>query len=170
MKVSRFVSVLIVGAFVLSACGGGDDTDTASPATTSGATSGGSGDTGGAVAGGAFDAAQCAQVVSAMSAAAAAIPQAMSGGAGDLSTSLAQLKAFAAAAPEEIRDDLTLVYTAYGEFVSAMQAAGYDPSGSQPPSAEAIAAMQTATKAFQDPDFVAASEHVQTWFTSNCGS
>jgi hypothetical protein len=62
------------------------------------------------------------------------------------------------------------VYTAYGEFVSAMQAAGYDPSSSQPPSAEAIAAMQTATKAFQDPDFEAASGRVSAWFADNCGS
>ena len=32
MRSFRFVSVLIVGAFVLAACGGGDNTDTASPA------------------------------------------------------------------------------------------------------------------------------------------
>ena len=73
MRSSRFVSVLIVGAFVLAACGGGDDTDAASPAA-------------GAVPGAGIDAAQCAQVVTAMSAAAAAVPAAMSGGAGDLST------------------------------------------------------------------------------------
>src|SRR4249919_3723083 len=79
MKVSRFVAVVLVGAFVLAGCGGGDETDTASPAAGDGGV------------GGAFDTAQCAQVVTAMSAAAAAVPAAMSGGAGDLSTSLAQL-------------------------------------------------------------------------------
>ncbi len=160
MRSFRFVSVVIVGAFVLAACGGGDNTDAASPATSAA----------GSVAGGAFDAAQCAQVVTAMSAAAAAVPAAMSGGAGDLSTSLDQLKAFAEAAPEEIRADLTTVYQAYGEFMSAMQDAGYDPTSGQPPGPEVIAAMQQASQKFQDPEFKAASDRVQAWFTSNCGT
>ena len=162
MKLSRFVAVLIVGAFVLAACGGGDDTDTVSPA------AGDGGDTVGV--GGAFDAAECAQVVAAMSAAAAAVPQAMSGEAGDLSTSLAQLQAFAEAAPEEIRADLMLIYQGYGGFMSAMQDAGYDPNSGQPPSAEMIAAMQAASAKFQDPEFTAASDRVQAWFAENCGS
>lgn len=164
MKVSRFVAVVLVGAFVLAACGGGDETDTASPA----AAGDGGGGAGGV--GGAFDAAQCAQVVAAMSAAAAAVPQAMSGEAGDLSTSLAQLQAFAEAAPEEIRADLMLIYQGYAGFMSAMQDAGYDPSSGQPPSAEVITAMQAASAKFQDPEFTAASDRVQAWFAENCGS
>lgn len=162
MKLSRFLAVLIVGAFVLAACGGGDDADTVSPA------AGDGGDTGGV--GSAFDAAECAQVVAAMSAAAAAVPQAMSGEAGDLSTSLAQLQAFAEAAPEEIRADLTLVHQGYGEFVAAMQDAGYDPSSGEAPPPEAIAAMQAASLKLSDPAFTAASEHVSAWFATNCGS
>ena len=157
MRSSRFVSVLIVGAFVLAACGGGDDTDAASPAA-------------GAVPGAGIDAAQCAQVVTAMSAAAAAVPAAMSGGAGDLSTSLDQLKAFAEAAPEEIRADLMTVYEGYGEFMAAMQDAGYDPSSGQAPPPEVIAAMTQASQKLQDPEFKAASDRVQAWFTSNCGT
>jgi hypothetical protein len=158
MKVSRFVAVVVVGAFVLAGCGGGDETDTASPAAGDGGV------------GGAFDTAQCAQVVTAMSAAAAAVPAAMSGGAGDLSTSLAQLQAFAEAAPEEIRDDLTTVYQGYGAFVQAMQDAGYDPSSGEPPPPEVIAAMTQASQALQDSDFKAASDRVQAWFAENCGS
>ena len=163
MKSFRFVAVVIVGAFVLAACGGGDSSSAASPAVS--ASSGG----GSSVAGGAF-AAQCAQVVTAMSAAAAAVPASMSGGAGDLSTTLDQLKSFADAAPEEIRADLMTVYQAYGEFMSTMQDAGYDPSSGQPPSPEVIAAMQQATQKFQDPEFIAASGRVQAWFATNCGS
>ena len=117
-----------------------------------------------------MDAAQCAQVVGAMSAAAAAVPSAMSGQAGDLDTSLAQLQAFAEAAPEEIRADLTLVYQRYSDFLAAMQDAGYDPSSSQPPTAEQIAAMQQASQVFQDADFKAASQRVDDWFKSNCGT
>jgi hypothetical protein len=162
MKRSRFVVVMIVGVFVLAACGGGGGSEVASPAADVG------GD-GGAV-GGAFDAAKCAQVVTAMSAAAAAVPQAMSGEAGDLSQSLAQLQAFAEAAPEEIRADLLLIYQGYGEFMAAMQDAGYDPSSGEPPPPEAIAAMQQATTKLQDPDFTAASDRVSAWFAENCGS
>ena len=163
MKGSRFVAVLIVGAFVLGSCGGGDDPETVSPAGGDGG-----GDTG--VVGGAFDAAECAQVVAAMSAAAAAVPAAMSGGAGDLSQSLDQLQAFAEAAPEEIRADLVLVYEGYGAFVAAMQDAGYDPSSGEAPSAEMIAAMEAASQQLSDPDFTAASDRVSAWFATNCGS
>jgi len=105
-----------------------------------------------------------------MSAAAAAVPAAMSGGAGDLNTTLDQLKAFAEAAPEEIRADLMTVYQAYGEFISAMQDAGYDPSSGQAPPPEVIAAMTQASQRFQEPEFKAASDRVQAWFTSNCGT
>jgi hypothetical protein len=156
MKLSKLVALLIVGAFVLGACGGGDD-DTVTPPAGDGGV------------GGAFDAAECAQVVAAMSAAAAAVPQAMSGEAGDLSTSLDQLQAFADAAPEEIKDDLLLVYQGYGAFQTAMQEAGYDPSSGEPPSADVIAAMQAASVKLQDADFVAASGRVSAWFQSNCG-
>lgn len=176
MKMSRFVSVLIVGAFVLAACGGGDSTDAASPAAggggSTGSTGGSTGGTtgGSAGGGGSIDAAKCAQVVAAMSGAAGAAAQAMSGQAGDLNTELAQLQAFAAAAPEEIRADLMLVYQRYSDFMSAMQDAGYDPSSSQPPTAEQIAAMEQASQMFQDADFIAASKRTDEWFKTNCGS
>jgi hypothetical protein len=163
MKASRFVAVLIVGAFVLAACGGGDDPETVSPAAGDGG-----GDTG--EVGGAFDAAECAQVVSAMAAAAAAAPAAMSGGAGDLSQSLDQLQAFAEGAPEEIRADLVLVYEGYGVFATAMEDAGYDPSSGEVPPPEVIAAIGAASEQLSDPEFTAASERVNAWFATNCGS
>ena len=163
MKLSRFVAVLIVGAFLFAACGGGDDAETVSPAAGDGG-----GDTG--EVGGVFDAAECANAVAAMSAAAAAVPQAMSGSAGDLDQSLAQLQAFAEAAPEEIRADLLLVYEGYGEFMAAMQDAGYDPSSGEAPPPEAIAAMQEASLKLSDADFTAASERVNAWFATNCGA
>lgn len=105
-----------------------------------------------------------------MSGARAAAAQAMSGQAGDLNASLAQLQAFAAAAPEEIRADLMLVYQRYSDFMTAMQDAGYDPSSGQPPTAEQIAAMQQASQVFQDADFKAASKRADDWFKANCGN
>jgi hypothetical protein len=167
MKASRFVAVLMVGAFVLAACGGGGDPEAVSPAAGDGG-----GDTGGDTGevGGVFDATECAQVVSAMGAAAAAVPQAMSGGGGDLDQSLAQLQAFAEAAPEEIRADLMLVYEGYGAYMAAMQDAGYDPTSGEVPSAEVIAAMEAASAQLSAPEFTAASERVSAWFETNCGA
>ncbi len=62
------------------------------------------------------------------------------------------------------------VYQTYGEFMAAMQDAGYDPSSGQAPPPEVIAAMTQASQKFQDPEFKAASDRVQAWFTSNCGT
>ncbi len=105
-----------------------------------------------------------------MGAAAAAVPQAMSGEAGDLSTSIEQMEAFAAAAPEEIRDDLLIVAQGYAAYSAAIQGTGYDPSSGQPPPPEVMAAIQQASQGLQDADFQAASERVSVWFQEQCGS
>jgi len=163
MKRSRFMALIVVGASVLAACGGDDGGNGQAAAT------GNAGGNGGVVAG-PIDAAECAQVVAAMGAAAAAVPQAMSGEAGDLSTSIEQMEAFAAAAPEEIRDDLLIVAQGYAAYSAATQGTGYDPSSGQPPPPEVIAAIQQASQELQDADFQAASDRVSVWFQEQCGS
>lgn len=160
MRRSRVVVLLVVGTFVFAACGGGDD-DAGSGGTT--------GDGGGVIAG-PLDAAECAQVVSAMAAAAAAVPQVMSGEAGDLSTSVDQLEAMASKAPEEIRDDLLLVAQGYATYSQALQDSGYDPASGQAPPPEVIAALTEAGQTLNDADFQAASGRVSAWFAENCGS
>jgi hypothetical protein len=162
MRRSRFVVLLVVGAFVLAACGGGDDNG-------GGATGAvGGGDAGGGVAG-PLDAVECAQVVTAMAAAAAAVPQVMSGEAGDLSNSVDQLEAMASKAPDEIRDDLLTVAHGYAVYSQALQDSGYDPSSGQAPPPEVVAALTEAGQTLHDADFEAASEHVSAWFADNCG-
>jgi hypothetical protein len=161
MRRSRFVVLLVVGAFVFAACGGGDDD--------AGGTTGAAGGDGGAIAG-PLDAAECAQVVGAMAAAAAAVPQVMSGEVGDLGTSVDQLEAMAAQAPEEIRDDLVTVAQGYSAYVAALQDSGYDPASGQAPPPEVIAALTEAGQALDDADFQAASERVSAWFADNCGT
>jgi hypothetical protein len=161
MRRSRFVVLLVVGAFVFTACGGGDDAG--------GGTTGGAGATAAGVAG-PLDAVECAQVVTAMAAAAAAIPQVMSGEAGDLSTSVDQLEAMAAKAPEEIRDDLLLVAQGYATYSAALQNSGWDPASGEAPPPEVVAALTEASQALDDADFQAASERVSAWFATNCGS
>jgi hypothetical protein len=162
MKRSRSVALLVVGAFTFAACGGGDDTD-ATPAA-------GDGGDGGGVVAGPLDAAECAKVVTAMSAAAAAVPQVMSGEVGDLNTSVEQMEAFAQAAPEEIRDDLVTVAQAYSAYAAVLQDSGWDPSSGEAPPPEVTAALTAASQELQNADFVAASDRVQAWFTENCGS
>ena len=161
MKRSRFVVLLVVGAFVLGACGGGDDDG--------GGTTGAAAGDGGGVAG-PLDAVECAQVVSAMAAAAAAVPQVMSGEVGDLGTSVDQLEAMAAKAPEEIRADLLTVAQGYAAYSQALQDSGWDPSSGEAPPPEVIAALTAAGQALDDADFQAASERVSAWFADNCGS
>ncbi|MGZ6545502.1 MAG: hypothetical protein ACXVEI_09350, partial [Actinomycetota bacterium] len=68
------------------------------------------------------------------------------------------------------RADLTLVYQGYSDFVKAMQDAGYDPTSSQPPTAQQIAAMEQAAQALQGTDFKAASQRLNDWFKTNCGT
>ena len=162
MRRSRFVVLLVVGAFVLAACGGDDGGG-------GGGTTGAAGGDGGGIAG-PLDAAECAQVVTAMAAAAAAVPQVMSGEAGDLSTSVAQLEAMASKAPEEIRDDLVTVAQGYAAYSQALQDSGYDPSSGEAPPPEVIAALTAAGQALDDTDFQTASEHVSAWFAENCGT
>lgn len=162
MKRSRFVVLLVVGAAVLAACGGGGDDG-------GGGTTGAAGGDGGGVAG-PLDAAECAQVVSAMAAAAAAVPQVMSGEAGDLGTSVDQLEAMASKAPEEIRDDLLTVAQGYAVYSQALQNSGYDPNSGQAPPPEVIAALTEAGQTLNDADFVAASDRVSAWFADNCGN
>ena len=96
-----------------------------------------------------FDAAQCAEVITAMAVAAAAVPQAMSGEIGDLGTSVEQMEAFAEAAPEEIRDDLVTVAQGYAAYTEAMAESGYDPASGVAPPPEVIAALTAAGQALQ---------------------
>jgi hypothetical protein len=160
---------LVVGALVFTGCSGGSDgsssepgaaTDTATePATLAPSSSGGDA--------GVFGAAECADAMAAWSSAAAAAGEALSG-SGDLGSSLGELQAFAEAAPEEIRDDLTLVYQAYGEFAAALQESGYDPTSGALPTEEQIAALDSASQALSDADVQGASDRVGTWFQENC--
>lgn len=156
------IASLMVGALVLTGCSGGDgsSSEPGAAATVTDAPTGG-GDVG------VFDTAECSNAVAAWSSAAAAAGAAMSGG-GDLESSLGQLQAFAEAAPEEIRDDLALVYQAYGEFLAAIEESGYDPASGALPTEEQVAALESASEALADADVQGASDRVSAWFQENC--
>jgi hypothetical protein len=155
----RIAVLLVLGSLLLAACGGdGDDGgDTPGP------------DDGGGV-GAVFDEARCAEVVQAMAAAAAAIPQSMSGDASGLEGSISQLEAFASAAPEEIRDDLRTIYEGYASVARAMADSGFDPASGEVPDAQTLAALQAAAAALDTSDFQAAADRVNAYFEQECGA
>jgi hypothetical protein len=162
MRLVKLTVMLSLVTLALAACGGGDDGE-------DGGTTAGAGD-GGAVVDGPIDAARCAEVVGAMAAAAQAVPAAMTGGGGDLGTSVEQLEAFANEAPEEIRDDLVLIAQAYAEIAQVWADAGFDPTSGEPPSPETLAALQAAGDVASSQEFQAASDRVSAWFQSECGT
>lgn len=159
----RIVVFLAVGSLLLAACGGGDGDG--GGGSDIGADGGGDGG-----AGAVFDEVRCAEVVQAMAAAAAAVPQTMSGDAGGLEDSIAQLEAFANAAPEEIRDDLRTVYEGYASVAQAMADAGFDPTSGEIPDAGTIAALSAAAEALDTAEFQEAAQRVNTYFEQECGA
>jgi hypothetical protein len=167
MRVRSLVPVLMVVLFALVACGGDDASASADTVTDAAGGGDGGADDGGA---GIFDSAECAQAVAAWSQAAQAAGAAMSGTSEDISASVDALQAFAASAPEEIRDDFTTVYEAYAAFIGALEDSGYDPASGAIPTAEQIAAIEAASQSLDDAEVAGASERVTAWFDDNCST
>ncbi|HEX6844839.1 MAG TPA: hypothetical protein VF235_06950 [Actinomycetota bacterium] len=169
----RFVMLVVVVTTVLAACGG----DSSSEPVATGPTGATAGDTGGAtgptgttgVDPNVFDSAECAEAIAAWTAASNATMEVGTGSSSDLDQTIAELQAFAEAAPDEISDDLTTVYTAYGAYLRAMEDSGYDPSSGQAPTADQLAAITAAAEALSSTDVTDASQRVSDWFSSNCG-
>jgi hypothetical protein len=170
----RVVVMLALGSVLLTACGGGGDN--ASSATGGGgttATTGGGGATsttgGGTTAttgGGTAGSADCAQAAAAMAAAAQALPDAFTGTATDLNAQLQELRAFADAAPDEIKADLQTILDGYSKIVDALNSSGYDPTSGQAPPPEVIAALTQVGQQLDSADFKAAVQHVNDYFSS----
>jgi len=165
----RLLALLVLGSLLLAACGGddgGSDEAGGDGAAVTGEDGGeapeGDGDVG------IFDAAECAEVINAMAAAASAMPAAMSGSAGDLEQSVEAMQAFAAEAPEEIREDFQLLAEAYARMGQILADSGYDPASGQPPSAEVMAALQEAGAELNSADFQGASERITAYFEAEC--
>jgi hypothetical protein len=181
MRRLHLASVVLVGALLLTGCGGGDDDEASddTPATLQedtgsegdddgsgsddGGDSGDSGDDGD----GPLSAERCSEAAQAMAAAAAAVPGSLTGEGGELEESLEQLEAFADAAPGEIRDDLRLIAEATARLAEALEDAGIEPG--EQPSAEDLQELQEIGEDFDDEELQSASERVNAWFEEECG-
>ena len=154
----RRIALVLVCA-TLAACGGGSSSDTPSPS------GGGSVNV---TAPPFTDPAKCSQAARALGEAAAAIPRAVTGQGGDVTDAVRQLSAVAAAAPEELRDDLEVIADGYNNFAKALEDAGFDPSGGQPPTEDQLKAVEAASKDLQTDEFKQALNNITAWFAGGC--
>jgi hypothetical protein len=168
----RLLALLVLGSLLLAACGGGDDGGSDDAGGDAGETTGGDvgevtgGDGGGDI--GMFGAGECAEVIAAMAAASSGISAAMTGSDSDLEQSIEAMQAFAAEAPEEIREDFQMLAEAYARIGQALADSGYDPASGQPPSAEVMAALQEAGDELNSPELQEASERISAYFAAEC--
>jgi hypothetical protein len=168
----RVIVVLVLGALVLTACGGDDEpSDGDSAANGGGETAGetgGAAETGGDGAATGIDAAQCADVAAAMAAAAQGLPAAFSGGDVDIEDSVQQLEAFASAAPEEIRADMQTIYEGYSQVIEAFASSDWDPASGEAPPPEVIAQLTQLSQELDSAEFQSAVESVNAYFEGGC--
>lgn len=112
----------------------------------------------------------CVAASAALVKAAAAASQIMAGTAGELATTNAALKKFAARAPKEIRGDLNVVAKAYAKLVAALKEMKYDPASGTAPTGADLTALTALGSRLRTPKVGAASTRLQTWFMIHCGS
>lgn len=165
------VILLAVGALALAVAGcGGDDGDTAAPAETTveetvdettDATE--TTDTMGDV-----DLGDLSGECTELAAIGAKIAQAVGAQGGDVDASADYFAELADAAPDEIKDDLEVFAEEFSKFAEAI--ADIDLSGGTTPSADDIAKLQAASKAFDDPRIQEASSNIEAWAQENCST
>ncbi len=101
-----------------------------------------------------------------------ALGQAVGGsGGGNTEDVLNAQKAFddyIAKAPDEIKNDLQVIATAYGKYIKAVSDLGLAPG--ETPSTDQLAQLSGASAELTTPEVQAASEHWNAWATQECPS
>ncbi|HEY4606469.1 MAG TPA: hypothetical protein VIH55_02385 [Acidimicrobiia bacterium] len=114
----------------------------------------------------------CLEATQAMAAAMSSYSTGLAGAAGgslddeSLQQAADQLEAMAAAAPEEIKDDLEVIAAELGEFYATLAEIGYEQGGT--PTAEQIAALSALAEVVDQEAIEEASDNIEAWFDSNC--
>ncbi len=168
-----FLALLALVA-VGAGCGGGDDEASDDPETTvtdttdtdettdDTTTDDSTTDTGDL--GGVFASEDCRGLVAAYVAISGAIGSAGSGG--DVSGDVDKFREYAEQVPEEIRDDVTVLAEAYGEYITELQDLGLE--AGEVPSADQLAQLQAASQSLGTSEVQAASTSLSAWTTENC--
>jgi hypothetical protein len=170
----RWLSILVVAlALVAAGCGGGDDessavdettveeTTTEETTTEETTTETSEGDTDGAFAWASEDCQSLVQAYAGLSAAVGA-----ASGGQDVSGDIEAFGDYVEKVPDEIREDVETLASAYGTFVDEMKDLGLEPG--EIPSGDQIQALEEASKSIGSPEVQAASERLNTWTTENC--
>ena len=173
MRWLTIVLAVLALAVVGAGCGGGDDeaggdttvvitetTDTTDESTTDETTTDES-DTDSGASG--FPSGDCLQAVSAFG----VLAQAAASAAGvDADDSLQTFQAFTDNAPDEIKDDLQVLASAYAEYIKTLSELGLEQG--EVPDAGQIAALTQASEGFSSSEFQAASDNWNAWLSANC--
>jgi hypothetical protein len=161
------IAVVLVLALVGASCGG-DDSDTARDTSTVAT------ETDGITAeettteettdDGSFATSECSSLVAAAASAATAFSG--TGITDDAEETRAQFEEFVQNAPDEIRDDLEVLFAAYDEYAEAL--ADVDVDAGEVPDADTLQEIQAAIASIDQAEVTAAAANVNAWTTANC--
>ena len=104
--------------------------------------------------------------VRAFAALSAAVGSAGTGNESGAEDSARLFSEFADKAPEEIQDDIRVLASAYQAFIQELGDLGVQAGGT--PSADQIQKLAQASEKLNTPEITAASEHFNSWATTNC--
>jgi hypothetical protein len=177
----RWLALLVTAlALVAAGCGGGDDSassdettveetttaeETATEDTTSADTTEAEG-TDTELTGTPFVTEDCLAVVAAFTALAAGVGAAGGGNDEGVEQAASEFQGYVDRAPDEIKDDMTVLATAYAAYTQALSDLGLQ-AGDQP-SNEQLAQLASASEKLNTPEVLAASESFSNWASTNC--
>ena len=183
MRYSLVRAIVLVLALVVSACGG-DGADEGGSTTTTQAepdatlaeevvdtTEPGDDPGEGTVGGGDFTSV-CLDATQGMAAAMNSYTTGLAGAMGgtlddeSLEQAAGQLEAMAAAAPDEIKDDLEVISEELGAFYTALAETGYEPGAA--PTPEQMDRLSALSEVIDQDAFDEASDNINAWFEANC--
>lgn len=173
MRLIPRIAVLVLAAAVVAVaagCGGGKSSPAAATTeTTSGGATTQQQTTTGSTPSGFASAKNCAEF-SGLAAKIASAAGATSGNpATELDNAAKQMQALVDAAPSDIRPDFQTIATAFGDYVHALQQAGFKPGASASTLTPAqISALVTAAKSLDSTKLTQAEQHISRWAAQNC--